>query len=207
MSNLSKKANEWLPVMSAGGDMSMALGHSAPGSLRAHGFPTRRLDEMPEEAPDGAVAVAMLTVWAKEQKLCFERLRESLDVLASLKDWSESFLVASTAIQGFDWKRVPFKKYESFYDFYGRELIEVWTEWDELQRKYTEIAEKAWSQERCRVCGELGTADNPLHAADVVQRHRQGECDDRCETNDDDDCLVLLPMHSRCWQVTRGESR
>jgi hypothetical protein len=41
-------------------------------------------------------------------------------VLEALPDWSHGFLVADkfTPQENFDWRQQPFRKYESFADFY-----------------------------------------------------------------------------------------
>ena len=132
--SLSKKA-KWVDVISPANEMNRMLGHTDP--IR------RRLDDMPERVPPGAKEAALLTIWVKEQEFVFQPIVEALAVLASLKDWSESFLVADKLTPGFSWKQAPFRKYASFQDFYKRELESTWGAWDKLQATYAKIAKGA----------------------------------------------------------------
>jgi hypothetical protein len=119
--------------------MNLMLGHTGPI--------LRRLDDMPERVPPGAKEAALLTIWVKEQEFAFKPIMDSLAVLASLKDWSDSFLVADKLTPGFNWKQAPFRKYASFQDFYKRELESTWGSWDNLQATYAEIAKGAITEE------------------------------------------------------------
>jgi uncharacterized protein (DUF3820 family) len=134
MTGSLQKKSRWVDVSHPAGEMSRMLGHMDPT--------VRRLEDMPEHVPEGAKAVALLTIWVREQKFAFEPIMESLRVLASLQDWSEEFLVADGKLtDGFNWKKQPFKKYASFQDFYTRELEETWGAWNKLQETYAQCAE------------------------------------------------------------------
>jgi hypothetical protein len=137
--SLSKK-KDWVEVIAPANEMNRMLGHT--DEIR------RRLDDMPERVPPGAKEAALLTIWVKEQEFAFKPIMESLAVLASLKDWSDSFLVADKLTPGFNWKQQPFRKYASFQDFYESELEKTWGTWDNLQKTYAQVAKGKISEKR-----------------------------------------------------------
>jgi hypothetical protein len=101
----------------------------------------RGVADMPRLAHHpGAEEVAVLTIIAGESEFFFKPATEALQTLASVKDWSRSFMVAhddqlswSQARVSFDWRRAPDVKFESFEDFYRRELQETFEKWADLQ--------------------------------------------------------------------------
>ena len=92
----------------------------------------RSLVDLPTDVTPGARQVAQLTAWRAAQSYAIDPVTAALEELSKLPDWSGGFLVADTV--NFDWRTAPFKHYDSFEDFYRRELEPTWEAWDRLQK-------------------------------------------------------------------------
>lgn len=112
----------------------------------------------PEDLPSvkaGAKEIALLTIFKEEQKFAFEPVIAALKFLETMPDWSGSYLVADRVTsQYFKWKDAPLRKYESFQDFYKKELEEPWGKWEELQAEYADIASGKTNQKKAEKARE-----------------------------------------------------
>jgi len=104
----------------------------------------RGIDDIPKDfaRADGAREVAVLTLTAISHDYEFKPVMAALEKLAALEDWSHSFFVAHIARNErptFDWREAPMRKYESFADFYQRELEHTFGTWENLQHTWAKI--------------------------------------------------------------------
>ena len=110
MTDLSKRTR-W--VNEAIGPASSLLRHTVDS-----------LVNLPSDVTPGARQIAQLTAWRAAQSYAIKPIRAALEQLNRLTDWSGGFLLADTV--DFDWRTAPFKHYDSFEDFYRRELESTW---------------------------------------------------------------------------------
>jgi hypothetical protein len=103
----------------------------------------RGLVDLPSDVTPGARQVAQLTAWRAAQSYAIAPIGAALEELSKLSNWSGGFLVAETI--NFDWRTAPFKHYDSFEDFYRKELEPTWRAWDHLQETYRRLIREGWS--------------------------------------------------------------
>lgn len=100
---------------------------------------TRSLYDLPLVG-EGAKEIALLSIFKEEQRFALQPVMTALLRLSKLKDWSHSFFVCDRVTsEWFDWREMPLRQYESFEDFYHRELEEVWGKWADLQADYAKV--------------------------------------------------------------------
>jgi len=130
--SLTQKA-EWAKAIGPAVDMRRVFGNTAAGD--------RRLEDLPSKLPAGVREVAIVSVFAREQDFAFDPVQKALQSLALLEDWSGSFLVAPDNLStSFNWRNAEWRKYQSFADFYQRELENTWGSWEQLQEKFAQVA-------------------------------------------------------------------
>src|SRR6516164_4028 len=130
--SLTQKA-EWAKAIGPAVDMRRVFGNTAAGD--------RRLEDLPSKLPAGVREVAIVSVFAREQDFAFDPVQKELQSLALLEDWSGSFLVAPDNLStSFNWRNAEWRKYQSFADFYQRELENTWGSWEQLQEKFAQVA-------------------------------------------------------------------
>lgn len=91
---------------------------------------TRGLGDLPADISPGAREVSFLTAIARAHEKTLPQVRQALEKLEALSDWSGRFLVADKA--DYNWETAPWVHYDSFADFYQRECAPVWGSWSEL---------------------------------------------------------------------------
>lgn len=133
------------------------------------------MDSLPEQIPECAREVALVTVFAREQEFAFEPVMESLEKLAAMEDWSGKFLVAGPASQYFNWKKCPVRSYGSFADFYSKELEETWGKWDRLQEIYQQVKDGKLDAEegKHRVLTRHGTNQHTKGGGDIITSFKE----------------------------------
>jgi len=100
----------------------------------------RRIRDLPKDMSPGSREVALLTAVTKAQA---ESIIPMAEALQSLRDkgpdiWSGKFLVAEEG--DFNWRTAPWKKYESFEDFYDKELAPVFGAYEEFLQVADRVA-------------------------------------------------------------------
>jgi hypothetical protein len=117
----------------------------ASATRSIHSVVPRALDDVAQFVGEGAKEVAVLTVVARQQAFELAPVMEALQKLSKVTDWSHKFLVAHDLKPNprnwtsFDWRDSPWRKYESFEDFYRQELEQVWGRWADLQATYAKV--------------------------------------------------------------------
>lgn len=104
----------------------------------------RKPEDWVEFIHEGAEDIAKLTAIARAQQFEFDPAIAALERLAALADWNHHFVVADTqpnedGSPRFRWQDSPYRKFESFADFYSRELEPVWGKWEELRAHYRSV--------------------------------------------------------------------
>ena len=160
MTDLNKKAR-W--ANEAIGPASSVLRHAARG-----------LVDLPTDVTPGARQVAQLTTWRAAQSYAIKPIGEALEELAKLPDWSGGFLVADNV--DFDWRTAPFRSYDSFEDFYRKELEPTWGAWDKLQATYRALVAGEIDDQQAEIEVKLSQR---IAEAEPLDQHggdrRQGE--------------------------------
>lgn len=131
------------------------------------------LSDFPANASstEGAKEVAQLAAFRAVQEFAFEPIMDALNKLRTRKwDPEQPFLIADSV--KFDWRTAPIRKYNSFEDFYHRELEATWGKWTDLQETYHlrisgQISEGE-AQERVRNARAAA-----MRAADEEDREKQ----------------------------------
>jgi hypothetical protein len=89
---------------------------------------------LPADLSPGAREVSLLSATTKAQATAIAPMAEALESLRAKGPgiWRGGFLVAGDG--DFDWRTAPWRRYESFEDFYDTELAPVFAAYEELVR-------------------------------------------------------------------------
>jgi hypothetical protein len=99
---------------------------------------TRTLSDVPDDLSPFAREVAILTLHRSVQAKVFQPIIDALKKLEARTDWSGGHLVIEHHRQ--TWIDAPYKHYESFADFYAKELETTWGKWEDLQKTWNRVA-------------------------------------------------------------------
>lgn len=139
-------------------------------------FQQRRIRDIPQDLSPGARQVALLTSVTKAQASTIKPMAEALTTLKALGPdiWSAEFLVADKMV--FDWRTAPWRRYESFEDFYDTELKSIYDDYEEFIHDARRVAEGELSGKTAAARAAIGTIrqiarDHP----DIFQRLKDGE--------------------------------
>lgn len=128
------------------------LASAAVGPAReaiAAGLAPRAWSDLPvQDDINGVAEVAKLTAYCATQRASFSPVIEALNKLRSIPwDPNKNFYVVDT-IKRTSWAELPARRYNSFADFYSREIEPTWGKWDTLQRKWRALigASAAWKK-------------------------------------------------------------
>jgi len=164
--SLTQKA-EWAKAIGPAVDMRRVFGNTVAGD--------RRLEDLPSKLPAGVREVAIVSVFAREQDFAFDPVQKALQSLALLEDWSGSFLVAPDNLStSFNWRNAEWRKYQSFADFYQRELENTWGSWEQLQEKFAQVARGQKTKVQVEQAVRAAAAQQ-ADSADQANPSRQGQ--------------------------------
>lgn len=124
-----------------------------------------RIGALPEDMSPGARQVALLTSVTKAQASTIVPMAEALAELKQLGPdiWPCNFLVADKA--EFNWRKATWRRYESFDDFYDRELRPIYGDYDSFIHDDAEVLRGRISEDvaatraRDRTIWEVDRAD------------------------------------------------
>jgi hypothetical protein len=97
----------------------------------------RSIGDLPPDLSPCAREVSMITAMARAHEKALPKAIDALGKLAVHPDWSGRYLVADKA--DYNWRTAPWRRYESFADFYQRECAAVWRGWAELHAIYQKL--------------------------------------------------------------------
>jgi hypothetical protein len=154
---------------------------------------TRGIDNIPDDLvyTEGAKEAAILTLTARCHDFEFKPVMQALERLAAVKDWSHPFMIADK--RSLNWRDAPLREYESFANFYARELEETWGKWENLQRTWDQIVKGEISEDEGRRIVLRG------HGGD--RRSEKAKADQ--SDNDENDVTLKDRGNSRAYVLAR----
>lgn len=136
----------------------------------------RSLADLPSDVTPGVKEVCMLTAISRADEAALGPVVKALKFLEKLpeSDWRGKFLVADEA--NFNWRTAPLRHYDSFQDFYERELSKTWGEWHDLLEEWQEVVGGTKTAvEACDRINRRVAKAKQAEVADSANPSRQGE--------------------------------